>query len=146
MRLLVAAALAAIPLSPALAAPRQADDKAVAAAADTLANPATARAAGKAVSAITGAILDTRVDGVLRAVEPLRDEPDERADTPRTLRDMVATDDPDFQQRMEADTERTIGAAGHAAQAMAAALPELRATAAEFRRNLRRALDGLEQP
>jgi hypothetical protein len=128
-----------------MAAPRHDDDRAIAAAAETLADPATARAAGKAMAAMTGALLDMRVDGIRRATDPLRAQPQDDPDEPRTLRDMVARDDPYLEQRVEADTAGAVATAGSAVRGMAVMVPELRARAEELERSFQRALDNIPQ-
>jgi hypothetical protein len=150
MRRIVAAALALVTVSPAMAAPPHHDgdhdDRAIAAAADRLADPATARSAGKAMAAMTGALLDLRVDGIRRAADPLRDRQRDDPGAPRTLRDMVAPDDPYLERRVETDTAGAVAAAGSAVRTMAVVAPELRATAEELKRSFQRALDTLQDP
>jgi hypothetical protein len=149
MRRIIAAALVLASVSPAMAAPRHPDadhdDQAIAAAAGRLADPATARAAGKAMAAMTGALLDLRVDGIRRAADPFRDRPQGDQGEPRTLRDMVAPDDRNLDRRVEADTAGAVAAAGSAVQGMAAMAPVLRAQAEELQRSFQRALDTLQE-
>ncbi len=148
MRRILAAALALAAASPAMAAPRdhddRPDDRAIAATAARLADPATAHAAGKAMAAMTRAMLDIRVDGIRRAADPLRDP--RQGDEPRTLRDMVARDDPYLEQRVEADTAGAVATAGSAVRGMAVMVPELRAQADALQQSFQRALDTLQQP
>jgi hypothetical protein len=87
-----------------------------------------------------------RVDGIRRAADPLRERPQDDSGEPRTLRDMVAPDDPYLEQRVEADTAGAVGTAGSAVRGMAVMVPELRAQAEELQRSFQRALDTLQRP
>lgn len=147
MRRLMVAAFAITFASPAMAqtAPRHPDDQGIAKAAATLANPQTARIAGKAMARMTGAILDTRVDEIQRTADALRDRPDNDPHAPHTVRDLVAGGDPDVERRVEQRTERSLATAGAAVRAAAVMVPQLRATVAELKRNFQQALDGTDQ-
>ncbi|MBA3895778.1 MAG: hypothetical protein H0X36_01280, partial [Sphingomonadaceae bacterium] len=101
-------------LAPAPALAHYDHDTAVAA--DVLADPATARTAGRAVEAATASIMDLRIDGVIRAFDP---EIDGVGPVPRTLGEAIAPDDPGVARRAGRDAAHAVAAAGSATRAVA---------------------------
>lgn len=102
-----------------------------------IADPATARAVAGAVTAMSDAVLDIRIDRLRGVVQPnSRSDPDR----PRTLGDLVERDDPHFRERLHDDAERTMRTAGTAARSAAEVAPELRAIADQFRRRVEQAI------
>ncbi len=94
--------------------------------ADTLNNPINKAIAAGAVAAAVDAVLDTRIDGFARALEPLTGKPARRG--PATVREMAERDDPYFEQNLQRGTRDAIGSMGAVASALAIAMPELEAT------------------
>jgi hypothetical protein len=92
--------------------------------ADTLNSPITQQVAAGAMTAMLAAILDLRLDGFAKAIEPLdpRKAEDMRG---RTVRDLATRDDPYFEDKIEDKTRTAVGSMGAMASAMAIMLPEL---------------------
>jgi hypothetical protein len=92
--------------------------------ADTLNSPVTQQVAAGAMTAMLAAILDLRLDGFAKAIEPLdpRKAEDMRG---RTVRDLAIRDDPYFEDKIEGKTRAAVGSMGAMASAMAVMLPEL---------------------
>jgi len=103
-----------------------------AAAAELLGDPRVQDLAADRLSAAVAAMLDLRIGGLERAVDPgSRAHPDE------TLRDHLDRDDPDFEARLHHRTRRAVGAAGAVSGELAAMLPELQARLAAIKHRLR---------
>ncbi len=124
MRIVIVAAIAALAASaPAHARSAQYDlDRA----GDLLSSPIAQEVAAAQMSRMLGAIMDIRVDGIARAMEPLdRGRMSDDLEGGRTLRDLAERDDPYFEDRLRDDTRHAVGSIGALAKAMATALPEL---------------------
>jgi hypothetical protein len=108
---------------------------------DALSNPAVQESAATLVSALAGAVLDTRVGPVAHYTDP-RDgvRPND------TLRDVISRDDPGFERRLHDNTRGAVAQAGQAARDAAAMTAELNATAARLRRVLDAASSALDEP
>lgn len=92
--------------------------------ADKLNNPATQKAMSGAVEAVVGALLDMRVDGVAKALEPLnKGKPIKMKG--RTLREMAARDEPDLDKKIAGGSRAAVVGMGALAQALATMLPQL---------------------
>ncbi len=105
--------------------------------ADVLNNPATQDMAAGAVGAIMDAILDMRIDGIAKAIEPLN-KGKTSALPGRTMRDLARRDDPDFEEKMQSGTRQAVGSIGALASALAVAMPE-------FERAMKRMKDAVPQ-
>ncbi len=92
--------------------------------ADRLNDPATQSAMAGSIGAMMDALLGMRLDGVAKALEPLNGGKKIRMKG-NTVRDMVARDDPDFEDKMQDRTRAAVGGMGALAQAMAVMLPQL---------------------
>jgi hypothetical protein len=131
MRFLIAATAAAL-----IAAPAAAQDRDVppeVALADRLNSPVVQYGVPAAITAMLGALLDTRVGGFAQFTDP-----DEDIRAGDTLGDLVERDDPEFRARAYADARRSTQAMGRLAGSVAAMMPELRATADRMRGELDR--------
>ena len=91
--------------------------------ADTLNDPRTQRAAGDALGAMIGAVMDMRIDGLSRALEPLNGG--RRVMHGRTVRDLAAREDPYIEQDMRRGAQTAVRSAGSMASAVSVMLPEL---------------------
>jgi len=126
-----ATALFFIAASPAMAAPHKDDSRAALAVAG---NPMVDRMVADRLAAVTHALLDLRVDGVVRAADPVHaGDPG----MPRTLRDVVTRDDPDAERRMVEGTDRAVAAVGRAARATDKLIPQIEALRDTFAEALR---------
>lgn len=105
-----------------------------------LSDPRTARQMADAMTAMSDALLDLRVDRLREAIDPAD------RDGARTLGELVERDDPYFRERMHEDAERAVRGAGRAARGAALMAPELRAMADEFRRRLELAIARASRP
>jgi hypothetical protein len=117
----VATALFLIAATPAAAAPPKDDGRA----ALTIAgNPMVDKMVAARLAAVTHALLDVRIDGVLRAADPVHG-----ADpgAPRTLRDVVTRDDPDAERHMVDRTDHMVATVGRAARATDKLIPQIEA-------------------
>ena len=116
-----ATALLVIAAAPAAAAPPQDDARAALAVAG---NPMVDKMVADRLAAVTHALLDLRVDGVLRAADPVHTgDPG----APRTLRDVVTRDDPDAERHMVDQTNRAVATVGRAARATDKLIPQIEA-------------------
>jgi hypothetical protein len=94
-------------------------------------NPMTQRAMTGAVDAMLAAILDVRVDGIAKALEPMNGG--KKISTHgRTVREIAERDDPDFENKMHRSTTAAVGGMGALASGLAAAMPELEAAMAKM--------------
>ncbi len=92
--------------------------------ADVLNNPATQEMAAGAIGAMMDSVLDMRIDGIAKALEPLNRGNPVRLPG-RTMRDLATRDDPDFEDRMADRTRQAVGSMGAIASALSVAMPEL---------------------
>ena len=92
--------------------------------AETMNNPQMQSAMAGMVGTFMAAILDMRVDGLAKAVEPMTGK---RAGDfkGKTVRDLAAKDDPDFERKMQAGTKAAVGSMGAMASALATMLPQI---------------------
>jgi len=132
-KLILATALLAC-ATPALAQ-RDRDADAIA---DRLGDRATQRVVGDSIGAIMAAVLDVRIDGLRRAIDPLgrRDRYE-----PRTVREMIERDDPYFEDRVAQDTGMAVATMGSAARGIADLVPELRILTDRVSRSVEDAMD-----
>jgi hypothetical protein len=91
--------------------------------ADVLNDPGTQAAAAGALGAIMQAVLDMRIDGIAKAVEPLNKGKPVKL-RGKTIRDLAAKDDPRFEEKMQDGTKAAVGSMGALASALAVAMPE----------------------
>jgi hypothetical protein len=103
--------------------------------ADVLNNPATQEMAAGAIGAMMDSVLDMRIDGIAKALEPLNKGKAIRLPG-RTMRDLAVRDDPDFERKMETGTRQAVGSMGALASALAVAMPE-------FERAMKRMKDSM---
>ena len=89
-----------------------------------LGNPATQNAMAGAMGAMLGALLDMRVDGIAKAIEPLNGGRKVHLKG-NTVRDIAMRDDPHFEDKMEDGTKAMVGGLGAMAGALAQAMPQL---------------------
>ena len=92
--------------------------------ADKLNDPAAQQAMSGAMQAMVGALLDMRVDGVAKALEPLNNGKPIRMKG-RTLREMAERKEPNLDAKIAGGSRAAIGGMGALAQAFATMLPQL---------------------
>jgi hypothetical protein len=110
--------------TPAMAAHPSESSRDVQAMADKLNDPRTQNAMAGAISAMLDAVLDIRVDGMAKALEPLNKG--RKIDTHgRTVREMAEREDPHFEDMMEDRTRAGVAGMGALASALAVMLPQL---------------------
>lgn len=109
--------------TPAFAAPSEAQHD-IQGMANTLNNPATQQAMSGALGAMLSALLDMRIDGFAKALEPLNGGKKIKMHG-NTLRDMAEHQDPRFERKMQDGTQTAVRSAGALASAVAVMLPEL---------------------
>lgn len=127
MRFLIATAAAALIAAPAAAQYRDAPPPEVELA-DRLNDPVVQHGAAAAMSAMLGALMDTRVGGFAMFTDPYEDvRPSD------TLGDLVERDDPYFRERAYADARRSTELMGAMAGSIATIMPELRNSADRMR-------------
>ncbi|MFM5913987.1 MAG: hypothetical protein ACKOPR_04475 [Chakrabartia godavariana] len=93
--------------------------------ADRLNDPVMQAALAGGMEAMVQSVLDMRVDGIAKAVEPLTGRPS--AMRGKTVRDLAARDDPYFDERVHESTRKMVAGTGAMASGLAAAMPELEA-------------------
>ena len=92
--------------------------------ADKLSDPRTQGAMAGSLAALVGALMDMRVDGIAKALEPLnRGRPIKTKGN--TIREIAAHGDPRFEDKIEGGSRAMIGGLGAMAKAMAVMLPQL---------------------
>ncbi len=92
--------------------------------AERLNDPVMQAAVAGGLQGMLGAVLDMRIDGVAKALEPLnRGRPLPMKG--RTLRELAERDDPYFDEKLKDGSRAAVGSAAAMASAFAAAMPEL---------------------
>lgn len=87
-------------------------------------DPATQSAVAGGFAALLNAMLDIRVDGIAKALEPMnKGKPIKMKGN--TLREMAVREDPKFEQKMQNGTRAAIAGMGAMASAVAVMLPQL---------------------
>jgi hypothetical protein len=109
--------------TPAMAAPSEAQND-INRVAERLNDPATQSAMSGALTAMIGALLDMRIDGVAKALEPMNRGKSFKLKG-RTIREIASRDDPHFDQKLAGGSRAMVGGAGAMASAMATMLPEI---------------------
>ncbi len=105
--------------------------------AGVLNDPATQDMAAGAIGAMVDAVLDMRIDGIAKAIEPLNKGKPVRLPG-RTVRDIAERDDPDLESKVQDGTRQAVGSIGAVASALAVAMPE-------FERAMKRMKDAMPQ-
>lgn len=93
--------------------------------ADRLNDPIMQAALAGGLEAMVQSVMDMRVDGIARAIEPLTGKPSKMQG--KTVRDLASRDDPNFDERIHNGSRRAVAGAGAMAGGLAAAMPELEA-------------------
>lgn len=106
------------------AAPSAATQKAEALA-DKLNDPIMQAALAGGMEAMVQSVLDMRVDGIAKAMEPLTGKPSTMRG--KTVRDLASRNDPHFDERIHDNSRRAVAGAGAMAGGLASAMPELEA-------------------
>lgn len=91
--------------------------------ADKLNDPIMQAALAGGLNAMLQSVLDMRVDGIAKAIEPITGKPSRMQG--KTVRDLASRDDPHFDERVENGTRKMIAGTGAMASGLAAAMPEL---------------------
>lgn len=94
--------------------------------ADKMNNPAVQSAMVNGLDGMLAAMLDMRLDGITKALEPLNGGKKIKMKG-RTVREMAERDDPRFEQKMQNNTRAMASGMGALASALAAAMPQLEA-------------------
>jgi hypothetical protein len=142
MRSAFVAMLLATTVTPALAAPRHAEDREMARVADKLNDPRTQSAMSGMMVAMADAFMDVRVDKLRAAIARIDPEArdDRDWDGARTLGDVIDRDDPHFRDRIEDDSRMAVGTMGAMASGMADIMPELRDMGERMGRQMEKAM------
>ena len=139
------AALLLVSTSPALAAPRNAEDAEIARLADKLNDPRMQSSMSGIMVAMADMFMDLRVDKLRAAIA--RIDPDSRSDRDwdgaRTLGDVIARDDPNFRDKIEDGSRMAVGTMGAKAGTMAKMMPELRQMGERMGRDMEKAMRNL---
>jgi hypothetical protein len=122
MRSVLFAILALSVSTPAFAASEAQQD--VQKMADKLNNPATQTAMSGALAAMLSALLDLRVDGIAKAIEPMNGGKAIKLPG-KTMREIATRDDPNFERKMQTNTKAMVGSMGALASALATIVPQL---------------------
>lgn len=89
-----------------------------------LSDPRTQDAMAGAFGAMLGALLDMRVDGIAKALEPANGGKPIKMKG-RTVREIALRNDPHFEDKIEGRSKAMIGGMGALAGALAQAMPQL---------------------
>ncbi len=92
--------------------------------ADKLNNPATQTAMSGALGAMLAALLDLRVDGIAKAIEPMNGGKKIKL-RGNTVREIATRDDPNFERKMQGNAKAMVGSMGALASALATIVPQL---------------------
>jgi hypothetical protein len=92
--------------------------------AEKLNDPLTQRAMTGTLDAMLAAIMDMRIDGIAKALEPMNGGKKIKL-RGRTVREMAERDDPRFEQKMHGSTKAMVGGMGALASALAVMMPQL---------------------
>ncbi len=103
--------------------------------AERLNDPATQSAMSGALTAMIGALLDMRIDGIAKALEPMNHGKPLKMKG-RTLREMASRDDPRFEQKLAGGSRAMVSGAGAMANVMATMLPEIEKALAKVTKSL----------
>jgi hypothetical protein len=130
MRSALFTAIALIVATPTVAAAQSSSEaqRDVQGMADKLNDPSMQAVMSGTVAAMMAAILDMRIDGVAKALEPLNGGKKIKMQG-NTLREVAGRNDPDFERKMQDGTKTAVRSAGALASAMAVMLPELQKAA-----------------
>jgi hypothetical protein len=113
--------------SPAMAADAPSrTSREVGAMAETLNRPEMQSAIAGGLGAMISALLDIRVDGIAKALEPVNGGKRVKMGGD-TLREIAAKDDPNFEPKLQGQTRAAVSGLGAMATALASAMPELEA-------------------
>ena len=139
------AALLLVSTSPALAAPRNAEDAEMARLADKLNDPRMQSSMSGIMVAMADMFMDLRVDKLREAIA--RIDPQSRSDRDwdgaRTLGDVIARDDPNFRDKIEDGSRMAVGTMGAMAGSMAEMMPELRQMGERMGKSMEKAMRNL---
>jgi hypothetical protein len=125
MRSVLLATLLLTVATPALAADRPSKStRDVQQMADTLNDPHVQRAMVGGLDTMLSALLDLRIDGVVKALEPLNGGHKIKM-RGQTLRDVARGEDRDFESKMRGGTRMLVTSFGALTSALATAMPEL---------------------
>ncbi len=138
----IALLIAATTATPAFARSPRSDDAEMARVTRTLNDPRTQDAMAGVMVAMADGLLDLRIDKLRAAMARLDPESarDDGYDNPRTLRDVVRRDDPNFEQNLYRDSRRATAQMGAMASGMADMLPELRTMGERMSKQLEKAM------
>ncbi len=124
MRLALLPLLALACASPAVAASQSESQRELQGMADKLNDPGTQAAMSGTIAAMMGALMDIRIDGIAKALEPLNNG--RKINTHgRTVREMAEREDPHFQDKMTDRTRAGVAGMGALASALAVMMPQL---------------------
>ncbi len=127
MRLVLLSISAFAMSTPALAADKPSKmSREIAAVADTLNNPSTQRAIEGTLGSLMDALLDLRVDGFAKALEPLNKGKPLKMKG-KTLREMAEREDRNFEEKLDKGTHMLVGGMGALSSALAQMAPQLEA-------------------
>ncbi|MFM9853084.1 MAG: hypothetical protein ACKVOJ_09795 [Sphingomonadaceae bacterium] len=127
MRSVLMAIIALSFATPVVAAPANAE-RDMQDVAKTLNDPATQEAMSGALGAMMAALLDMRIDGIAKALEPMNGG--KRIVLPgKTVRELATRDDPNFERKMKTNTRAMMGSMGAMASALATIIPQFEAAA-----------------
>ena len=139
------AALLLVSTSPALAAPRNAEDAEMARLADKLNDPRMQSSMSGIMVAMADMFMDLRVDKLREAIA--RIDPQSRSDRDwdgaRTLGDVIARDDPNFREKLADGSRMAVGTMGAMAGSMAEMIPELRQMGERMGKSMEKAMRNL---
>jgi hypothetical protein len=143
MRSALLAILALSFATPALAAPSEAQND-MEQMASKLNDPATQAALSGGLSAMLGAIMDMRVDGFAKALEPLNNGKRIKMKG-NTIREIAERRDPHFQEKLSTGSRAAINSMGGLASAFAVMMPQLEAAMEKMGDAMDRAKDRLPE-
>ncbi len=92
--------------------------------AERLNDPATQSALAGGLSAMLGALMNMRVDGIAKALEPMNGGKKLKMKG-NTIGEIASRRDPHFQQKLQGSSKMAIGGLGAMASALAVMMPQL---------------------
>lgn len=124
MRSVLLSLIAVSVSAPAMAAPQSKTAHDAQVMAEKLNDPVMQAAIVGGLNAMLESLLDMRVDGIAKALEPMNGGKPVRMKG-KTVREIAGRHDPQFEQKLHGGTKAAVGGMGALATALATAMPEL---------------------
>ena len=109
-----------------------------------LSDPRSQAAISGGLMAMIGALMDMRIDGIAKALEPMNGGKPLRTKG-KTIREIADRRDPNFEQKLEGGSKAMVAGAGAMATALSVMLPQLEAAMDKAKEEVDRAKDRMPE-